>query len=245
MRENQLFANLDKRIFGVEEIPVLGCFIGKHGVRADPEMIKSIVDWPRPASHKDLRKWLGLANYLHIYSANDAEMACPLSDQLKKNVKWAWSPECENAFSNLKQSLLVVPVLALPDDDKPFSAVCGASDFAISCALLQKDHDGHERVVSFQSQQLKVAEKNYTVNDKELLAMKFVLMEFHVHLLGPRRLSSTPTMHLCALRYSHRTSRNAWRGGSRPLPSTRLTWSTSRARTMCSLTRFRDARITC
>ena len=28
------------------------------------------MDWPVPKNQKDLRKWLGLANYMHKYSAN-------------------------------------------------------------------------------------------------------------------------------------------------------------------------------
>uniref|UniRef100_H3GS35 Reverse transcriptase n=1 Tax=Phytophthora ramorum TaxID=164328 RepID=H3GS35_PHYRM len=54
------------------------------------------------------------------------------------------------------------------------------------CALLQVDADDRERVVSFQSRQLKAAEKNYPVHDKELLAMKYALVEFRVHLLGSK-----------------------------------------------------------
>ncbi|POM67466.1 Reverse transcriptase, partial [Phytophthora palmivora] len=78
------------------------------------------------------------------------------------------------------------PVLALPDENKSFSVVCDASDYAIGCALLQKDDEGHERVISFQSRQLKAAERNYPVHDKELLVMKYALVKFRVHLLDPR-----------------------------------------------------------
>ncbi|KAF1313214.1 reverse transcriptase, partial [Globisporangium splendens] len=65
MRENKLYANLKKCIFFAPEIPVLGCFVGKHGVRVDPEKVKAIDDWPVPQNVKQLRQWLGLANYLH------------------------------------------------------------------------------------------------------------------------------------------------------------------------------------
>ena len=76
-----------KCIFGAEEIPFLGCFIGKRGLRVVPAKVKAIVDWPVPQSQKDLRKWLGLANYLHNYSENYADMARPLSNLLKKDVE--------------------------------------------------------------------------------------------------------------------------------------------------------------
>ncbi|GMF31944.1 unnamed protein product [Phytophthora fragariaefolia] len=90
------------------------------------------------------------------------------------------------AGSSIKASLQHAPILALPDESKPFSVVCDTSDYAIDCALLQSDEDGHERVISFQSRQLKAAERNYPVHDKELLAMKYALVEFRVHLPGSR-----------------------------------------------------------
>ncbi|KAG2937684.1 hypothetical protein PC115_g4084 [Phytophthora cactorum] len=152
----------------------------------NPAKIKAIVEWPAPKNQKDLRKWLGFANYLHKYSANYAEIARPLSNLLKKDAPWCWEVGHDEAFQAVKDSLLQAPILALPDPDRPFSVVCDASDFAIGCALLQADAEGRERGIAFESRQLKAAEKNYPVHDKELLAMKYALVKFRVHLLGSK-----------------------------------------------------------
>ena len=128
MRTNKLYANASKCIFDAEEIPFLGCFIGKCGLRADPAKFKAIVDWPIPRSQKDLRKWIGLANYLHKYSRNYADMARPLTDLLKKDTDWRWDNTHAEAFRSIKESLLHAPVLALPNPEYPFSVVCDASD---------------------------------------------------------------------------------------------------------------------
>lgn len=186
MRKYKLYANIRKCIFGAEEIPVLGCYVGKHGVRVDPEKVKAIVEWPIPQSVKDLRKWLGLANYLHKYTKNYADIVRPLSSLLRKDAVWEWTAKCARAFEDVKKSLTEAPILALADQDKPFSVVCDASDFAIGCALLQKDDMGKERVISYQSRQLKPAERNYPVHDKELLAMKYALVKFRIYLLGSK-----------------------------------------------------------
>ncbi|KAG3124912.1 hypothetical protein PI126_g23016 [Phytophthora idaei] len=186
MRANKLYANIDKCVFASPEIKVLGCFVSNVGVRADPEKVKAVAAWPTPRSQKDLRKWLGLANYLHKYSAGYAGLARPLSELLKKDSDWRWERQHQDAFESIKASLQQAPVLALPDETKPFSVVCDASDYAIGCALLQNDAGGHGRVISFQSRQLMAAERNYPVHDKELLAMKYALVKVRVHLLGSR-----------------------------------------------------------
>uniref|UniRef100_A0AAV1TR62 Reverse transcriptase domain-containing protein n=1 Tax=Peronospora matthiolae TaxID=2874970 RepID=A0AAV1TR62_9STRA len=103
MREHKLFANLKKCIFAANEIPLLGCIVGKHGVRPDPEKIKSISDWPVPADVKGLRKFLGLAACLHKYSRNYAEMTVHLSRLLKKNERWSWT----SPFRNEKNTFVV------------------------------------------------------------------------------------------------------------------------------------------
>ncbi|KAF1313467.1 reverse transcriptase, partial [Globisporangium splendens] len=189
MRENKLYANLKKCVFFVPEIPVLGCFVGKNGVRADPEKAKAVDDWPTLQNVKQLRQWLGLANYLHKYTRNYAALVQPLTSLLKKNNEWEWSEEHQAAFAEVKKSLREAPVLALADHEKPFHVVCDASDYAIGCALMQHDDESKERVVSYQSRQLRPAERNYPVHDKELLAMKYALAKFRVYLLGEEQFA--------------------------------------------------------
>lgn len=186
MRKHKLYANIKKCLFGVPEIPVLGCFVGKNGVRVDPEKVKVIVEWPIPTNVKELRQFLGLSTYLHKYSKNYADLIVPLSNLLKKDVEWMWTVECQKAFDSVKQSLTDAPVLAIANHHKPFHVVCDASDFAIGSALMQHDDDMVERVISYQSRQLKPAERNYPVHDKELLSMKYALTKFRIYLLGSR-----------------------------------------------------------
>jgi len=189
MKENKLYANLKKCIFCADEIPVLGCFVGVNGVRLDPEKIKAISEWPVPSSVKDLRKFLGLANYLHKYTKNHAHLVHPLTNLLRKDSPWSWDDKQQAAFDALKKSLQEAPILALPNYAKLFHVVCDASQYAIGCALMQHDDDGRERVISYQSRQLKPAERNYPVHDKELLAMKYALVKFRVHLMGEQKFA--------------------------------------------------------
>jgi hypothetical protein len=98
MRTNKLYANASKCIFGAEEIPFLGCFVGKRGLRADPANVKAIVDWPVHKNQKNLRKLLDLANYLHKYSESYADMARPLSNLLKMDVDWCWNTAHQDAL---------------------------------------------------------------------------------------------------------------------------------------------------
>ncbi|CAI5715585.1 unnamed protein product, partial [Peronospora farinosa] len=131
----QLYVNLQKSVIGVPEIPVLGCIVGTHGVRADPEKVKAV-------------------------NKNYAEQAKPLFNFLKEDAEWTWSKKKVDAFTSVKKSLVEAPVLALPEGENPFIVFCDASNFAIGSALMQKDDNGIDRVFSYQYQLLKAAELN-------------------------------------------------------------------------------------
>ncbi|GMF49865.1 unnamed protein product [Phytophthora fragariaefolia] len=105
MRENKLYANLKKCVFCAPGIPVLGCYVSKNGVRADPEKVSSICSWPTPTNPTELRQWLGLANYLHKYTKDYAGLIQPLSSLLKKDVTWSWRPEHQTPYDSVKKSL--------------------------------------------------------------------------------------------------------------------------------------------
>ncbi|GMF64161.1 unnamed protein product [Phytophthora fragariaefolia] len=141
---------------------------------------------PTPSNVKELRQFLGLATYLCKYVSNFAGKIRPLSQLLKKDAAGDWTAECQQAFDAVKQGLTEAPILAVADQDRPFHVVCDASDFAIGCALMQHDHEERDRVVYYQSGQLKPAERNFPVHDKEPLAMKYALAKFRVYLLGSR-----------------------------------------------------------
>ncbi|KAG3051201.1 hypothetical protein PC122_g23008 [Phytophthora cactorum] len=127
--------------------------------------LEVISEWPTLSNVKELRQFLGLATYLCKYVENYAGTIRPLSQLLKKEAEWKWTAECQQAFDAVKQGLTEAPILAVADQDRPFHVVCDASDFSIGCALMQHDHEGRDRVVYYQSRQLKPAERNYPVHD--------------------------------------------------------------------------------
>ena len=59
----------------------------KLDVRADPEKIEALTGWLVPVDFKGLRKFSGLAVYLHKNSRNYAEMTVYISCLINKNVK--------------------------------------------------------------------------------------------------------------------------------------------------------------
>ena len=90
-----------------------------------------------------------------------------------------------SALRVLKDALCSYPILRQPDFGKPFVLYTDASDYAIGAALCQ-EFDGKLCAIHFASRSLIKAERNYSVQEKEALAIVFAVKKFRKSILGSR-----------------------------------------------------------
>jgi len=183
LRKANLYAKLEKCEFCVPFLDFLGHRISSNGIFMDPKKVSSILEWPIPKNVKELQSFLGLANYYRRFIPSFAAIAHPLHCLLKKNVKFIWSTETQDAFDNIKSRFSSAPILAYPNRELPFMVETDSSNFAIGAILSQtlpKDNKVHP--VAFFSRSLNAAERNYPIYDKELLAIVDALEQWR-HLL--------------------------------------------------------------
>ncbi len=167
LRENKLYAKLEKCEFGVTEVDFLGHRITQEGLVMDDHKVKVILDWEPPKSVPALRSFLGLASYYRKFIKNFAKVGAPLTNLLKKSaVSYDWDEACDEAFETLKGILVKAPVLKLPNFDKDFEIHSDASDFAIGGVLVQEG-----RPVAFESKKLNETERRWPTHEKEMWAV--------------------------------------------------------------------------
>lgn len=102
LEKHQLFANYKKCEFGKREVAYLGYVVSGEGVSADMGKVKAMLDWPQPKNIRELRGFLGLTGYYRKFVAGYAQVAQPLTEQLKSE-KFCWSMAATEAFNSLKQ----------------------------------------------------------------------------------------------------------------------------------------------
>nr|GEV22417.1 reverse transcriptase domain-containing protein [Tanacetum cinerariifolium] len=78
--------------------------------------------------------------------------------------------ECVETFQTLKRKLTKAPILIAPDWDMPFELMCDASNYDIG-AVLGKRQNKHFRPIHYASKTITEAESNYTMTEKEMLAV--------------------------------------------------------------------------
>jgi hypothetical protein len=167
LRENKLYAKLEKCEFGVTEVDFLGHRITQEGLKMNDHKVKAIVDWEPPKSVPALRSFLGLASYYRKFIKNFAKIAAPLTNLLKKPaVTYEWEEACDEAFGTLKGILVKALVLKLPDFDKEFQIHSDASNFAIGGVLVQEG-----KPMAFESKKLSETERRWPTHKKEMWAV--------------------------------------------------------------------------
>jgi len=50
-------------VWKIKKIGSLGVIIGSNGIEMEGEKVDGVLSWPEPKNMKDVREFLGLANY--------------------------------------------------------------------------------------------------------------------------------------------------------------------------------------
>jgi hypothetical protein len=191
LREAGLFLKLEKSVFNAEEVPFLGFIISPDGTRMDPSKVDAITSWPEPKSPHDIQVFLGLANFYRRFVKGYSKIVAPLTDLLKKGVKFHWSKAQKVAFSSLKKAFTTAPILRHFDPSKPAIVETDASDEAFGGALSQVGEDGLLHPCAFVSKKFSDTQRNYEIYDKEMFAIVECMYHHWRHYLEGSGLQAT------------------------------------------------------
>ena len=162
---------------------VLGHIVLKKGIEVDKTKVELISNLPTPKCVKDIRSFLGHTRFYRRFIRDFGAKAHPLCNFLAKDVPFAWSQACEDAFDKLKTMLVSPPIMRSPNWELPFEIMCDASDYAIGAVLGQRE-DKKAFVINYASKTLDSAQSNYTTTEKEFLAIVFALENFRSYIVG-------------------------------------------------------------
>ncbi|KAD4385967.1 hypothetical protein E3N88_26136 [Mikania micrantha] len=156
LRQKKLYAKFSKCDFWLDKVAFLGHVISAEGIMMDLKQVEAITKWPTPTS-----------------------IVLPLTQLLRKGVKYSWNDEREKSFQELKKRLVSAPILSLPSGTGGYQIYSDASKKGLGCVLMQ-----HGKVIAYASRQLKPYEVNYPTHDLELAAVIFALKIWRHYLYG-------------------------------------------------------------
>ena len=202
LTENNLRVNFTKSKIAVTQCRVLGFHISERGVSPDPARLEAIAEYPKPVLVKDLQRFLGMVNYLRKHTPDLAKTTANLEKE-RSSIKLyvEWNATLEQEFSDTKTAICNAVTLAHPNLKEEFIVDVDASDNALGVVIFQ-DHG----VIGCYSRVLSNAERKYSTNGKELLAILFGLQKGRHLLLGRKvKLHTDHKPLTCLLSQKHLT----------------------------------------
>lgn len=188
LRKANLTVNFEKCKFFRSQLKYLGYVVDAHGLRTDPEKVEAIINFPTPSTRKELKRFLGTATWYRRFVPNFSTVAGPLNKLTsngKKSPPFQWTPEADAAFNALKECLVSAPVLSCPVYSEPFEVHTDASNYGVG-AMLTQTMNGKEHPIAYMSRSLTSAEKNYSITERETLAVLTALEHWRCYLENGR-----------------------------------------------------------
>jgi hypothetical protein len=170
LKEKRMYTKFSKCEFWLDSVTFLGHVVSKEGISVDYKKVEAIVNWERPTNVHEIRSFLCLAGYYWRFMEGFSKLSKPLTALTRKNACFLWMDECEQSFQDLKQRLVIAPILTLPLESCGFIIYNDASRKGLGCVLMQND-----KVVAYASRQFKSYELNFLTHDLELAVVVFAL----------------------------------------------------------------------
>ncbi|GJR93604.1 reverse transcriptase domain-containing protein [Tanacetum coccineum] len=183
LRKINIKLNLKKCTFGAVKGMFLGYMISPEGIKPYPDKTEDVLQLSSPRTIKEVQSLNGKLSSLNRLLSKSAEKSLPLFKTLKKCIKksdFHWTPEAEQAFKQLKQHLLELPLLVTPKPKEELIVYLSASYRAVSAVLMTK-RGTVQTPVYFVSRTLQSPELNYAPIEKLVLALVFAAKRLRIY----------------------------------------------------------------
>ncbi|XP_038052810.1 uncharacterized protein K02A2.6-like [Patiria miniata] len=177
--------NKDKCKIAQTKVDFLGMKLDKDGIHADPAKIAAIIQMPLPTTKTEVKRLMGMINWLARFIPHVSSVAAPINDLLKSDVRWVWGSPQQSAFRSIKTLLTSAPSLAFCDPNKLTMVSADTREYGLGgCIILQQQNDRQWKPVAYCSRSLTPSERRYMQIEKELLASVWSCERFYVYLRG-------------------------------------------------------------
>ena len=135
-----LMVNITKCFLVMPSFKILGFTSSKEGITPNEDKVKAILNYPLPATAKEVSSFLGMVSWCRRFIHHCASRSTHLR-QLATASEFKMSAEAAAEFEDLKQAMAKAPVLKHPNFEKPFYVWTDASIVGYRSMLTQRESD--------------------------------------------------------------------------------------------------------
>ena len=90
LRDNNLFAKMEKCYFDEPCVPFIGFLVSEKGLEMDAKKVSTVLEWNSPINVREVQRFLGCANFYRRFIRNYSAIAAPLTQLTRKGIFWQW-----------------------------------------------------------------------------------------------------------------------------------------------------------
>lgn len=174
----------------VPEVKILGQKCTYEGRIPDESKVSAISKWPTPKNLREVRGFLGTCGIVRNWIKGFSEIAAPLVKLTKKDIKFDFTSECQQAMDILKERVISAPAMRPIDytSDKPIILAVDSSYIAVGWILFQLDNNGQRRPARYGSIAWNERESRYSQPKIELYGLYRAMQKLRPYIVGVNNL---------------------------------------------------------
>ena len=137
LADNKLLLYPKKCKFHQTKIEYLRVILSQNSIETDPTKIKEVINWPEPHNKREVQQFLGFCNFYQRFIPGFAKVTKPLTELTGKK-EWKWKDKEKNTFNKLKNKMINLPILAIPDNKRKIQLETDMLGYAIRRVLSQQ-----------------------------------------------------------------------------------------------------------
>jgi hypothetical protein len=185
--------NPKKCLFVMTQGKLLGHIVCKEGICIDPKRIKEINELNPQHPRRESNHFSEISILCEDFFPDYASIVKPIDLLLKKVQRFEWIIDTQEAFNNIKRSIITTPILISLDFQRYFIIYSFAIETVVA-SILQKNVKGEELPISFMRKNLHEYELRYSkVLEKQALSLVKVVAHFHMYILNSHVISYVPS----------------------------------------------------
>ncbi len=171
LRVVKLQIDIEKCEFSVIEIKYLSLIIITHKIKMNFEKINVIMNWAASQDIKDVQNFLSFINFYKWFIKKFFKLIDSLTVLIRKDQSFNWIQKCQFIFDQLKQTFITVFILMHYNLNLLVTVKIDVFDYVMIEVMSQWDDNEQLRSVIYFSFKMLLAECNYEIYDKKLLAI--------------------------------------------------------------------------
>ena len=148
LRKANLELHPGQYAFGAQEVKYSGHVVTRDRIWACPSKVKAIIEMLKPASAKEVQRFIGKCQYYRKFIPNFSHIVAPLFKAKTARCDFVWTDAYDLAWTRLKEALVSDAILVHPDYARDFLLDGDGSREGLGAVLLQAYDEG-EKVVAY------------------------------------------------------------------------------------------------